>query len=386
MKIAIYHPWIYVKSGLERTIMEIQQRSRHSWTIYTSHYDREATYPELKTMGVVELDRVSVKRRYGAVLRAAYTIWNARLDSSKHDAVVVCCDGLGSLINFKNRSKPLICLCFTPLRAIYDADYKKRHLDKIGLFRPLAALFELGYRIIDRRAWRLYSHAFCLTETVKQRVIDGRLFSADKITIAAAGISGERIRPSETFEPYFFLPGRIMWTKNLELGIEAFKLLRQKTGVDYELVIGGMVDAKSQPYLAKLKALAQGERIRFETDLTDAQMANLYARCYGVLFTAFNEDQGLTPLEGGMHGKPVVAVNRGGPTEILRDGVSGLLVPPDPESFATAMQRLIENPALARSLGLGGAERCKLFTWEAFVESLDSYLDTLEAAKNKASA
>ena len=27
MKIALYHPWIYLKSGLERTILEIARRS-----------------------------------------------------------------------------------------------------------------------------------------------------------------------------------------------------------------------------------------------------------------------------------------------------------------------------------------------------------------------
>jgi glycosyltransferase involved in cell wall biosynthesis len=106
-------------------------------------------------------------------------------------------------------------------------------------------------------------------------------------------------------------------------------------------------------------------------------MADYYRRCHATLFTAFNEDQGLTPLEAGTHGKPVVAVNRGGPTEILRHEVSALLAEPEPMAFCTAMESLAGDPALARRLGAGGAERCKLFTWEAFVESIDSYLDTL---------
>lgn len=383
MKIAIYHPWIYVKSGLERTIMEIKKRSRHDWTIYTSHYDREATYPELQSMGVIELGRVSVQRRYGAVLRAAWTILRTKLDASRHDALLVCCDGLGSLINFRNCDRPAVCLCFTPLRAVYDTEYRRRHLARFRGLRPLAMLFEFGYRFIDRRAWRHFQYAFCLTETVKKRVLDGKLFPADKIAIAYAGIAGEDIHPSDIFEPFFFLPGRIMWTKNIELGIEAFKMLRRQTSAEVELVVAGMVDEKSRPYLARLKELAGNQPIRFEANLSDAEMHDYYRRCYGVLFTAFNEDQGLTPLEAGMHGKPVIAVNCGGPTEILRDGVSGYLVSPDVVSFGDAMKNILDHPADARRLGLGGAERCRQFTWDAFVDSIDRHFDLIAASKRE---
>lgn len=379
MKIAIYHPWIYVKSGLERTIMEIKSRSRHDWVIYTSHYSPDDTYPELKSMGVVELAKVSIQRRYGAVLQAAWRIGRTRLDPGAHDALLVCCDGLGSFINFRNSDKPLACLCFTPLRAVYDSEYKKRHVARYGWMRPLLWAFEAGYRLIDKLAWRRYQHAFCITETVKKRVTDGGLFPAARIEIAHAGINGERIAPSNVFEPFFFLPGRIMWTKNIELGIAAFKALHARGGRDIELVVAGMVDRKSRPYLEKLKELARGAPIRFETDLTDAQMQDYYRRCHATLFTAFNEDQGLTPLEAGTYGKPVVAVNRGGPTEMIRDGVSGYLVEPEPEAFADAMQSLLDHPERARQLGLAGAERCRQFTWEAFVEKIDAYFDALQA-------
>ena len=121
MRIAIYHPWIYLKSGLERTILEICRRSRHSWTIYTSHFDAAGTYPELSEMNVVELPRVSVNRRYGAVINAAARIATTRLEGD-HDVLVISCDGLGSLINFRNHTKPSVCLCFTPLRAVYDEE------------------------------------------------------------------------------------------------------------------------------------------------------------------------------------------------------------------------------------------------------------------------
>ncbi len=385
MRIAVYHPWIYLKSGLERSLMEIYRRSRHRWTLLTSHYDPEGTYPELKEMGVVELPRVSVRRRYGAVLRAAGTIASTRLDLSGHDALVVSCDGLGSLINFRNRGLPRICLCFTPLRAVYDPEYRTRHLDRLGVLRPLALAFETGYRFIDRQAWKQYDHVFCISETVRSRVVEGGLYPADGIEIAYAGIAGENIRACDSFEPFFFLPGRVVWTKNIELGIRAFQEFRKRTGAAFELVIAGMVDEKSRAYRERLGALAGGDpAIRFLHQVSDREMDDLYARCHAVLFTSFNEDQGLTPLEAAAHGKPVIAVNRGGPTETVLHGETGLLAEPEPEAFSRAMEALVADPARAKAMGQRGVERAKRFTWGEFVERIDRYFDGLERARGVA--
>jgi glycosyltransferase involved in cell wall biosynthesis len=378
MRIALYHPWIYVKSGLERTIVEIYRRSRHRWTILTSHYDREGTFPELKEMGIVELPRVSVRRRYGTVLRAAAAIASTRLDLSGHDALAVCCDGLGSLINFRNREIPSVCLCFTPLRAVYDREYRARHLSRLGPVRPLALAFEAGYRIIDRLAWRRYRDVICISETVRDRVVSGGLWPGNRIEVAYAGIAGERIRVCHTLERFFFLPGRIMWTKNIELGLLAFKEFRERTGLDFQLVVAGMVDEKSRPYLAYLERVAAGDpAIRFLRDRSDAEMDDLYARCHAVLFTSFNEDQGLTPLEAAAHGKPVVAVNRGGPTETVRHGETGFLEEPAPAAFSRAMEALARDPGLARAMGARAAERARQFTWGEFVERVDSCFSRL---------
>lgn len=382
MRVAVYHPWIYLKSGLERTLMELKRRSRHQWTLYTSHFDAEGTYPELREMGVREVQRVSVQRRYSAVLQAAWRIVNTRLPEQEFDALVISCEGLGSLMNFRNHRRPLLCLCFTPLRAVYDAEYRRRHVAKHRLLRPLVWLAEAGFRVLDRLAWRHYRRVFCITRTVRQRVLDGGLCAPDQVEVAYAGISAERIAASDTFERFFFLPGRIMWTKNIELGLDAFRhFAATPEGQGFALVVAGMVDRKSQPYFESLRARAADmPQVQFRTDLSDAEMEDLYRRCHALLFTAFNEDQGLTPLEGATKGKTVVAVNRGGPTETVVHGHTGLLVEPEPQAFAQAMGQLVANPALNRRLGAAALEHCRQFTWSAFVERIDCYLDELEGA------
>ncbi len=380
MRVALYHPWIYVKSGLERTILEIARRSRHQWDIHTSHYDAEGTYPELRSLAIREASRVSVRRNYGAVLAASARIASVRLDLAGVDALVVCCDGLGTFITVRNAKVPLVNLCFTPLRAVYDLEYRRRHLARQGLRHLFAMTAEAGYRCIDRVLWRRYRRVVCISETVRERVAQGGLRRRDDMVVLYPGVDATSIAASDRFEAFFFLPGRIMWTKNIELGISAFLEFRRATGRDFALVIAGMVDEKSRTYLADLKALAgSAVPITFHIAPSDAEMADYYSRCSAVLFTAFNEDLGLTPMEAMARGKPVIAVNRGGPREVVEDGVTGYLVEAEPGPFCEALTLLTADDAKRRTMGLAGLERVKRFTWQKFVRDLDDLLDATVA-------
>ena len=384
MRVAIYHPWIYVKSGLERTIMEFKTRSRHDVVIYTGHYDAEATYPELKTMDVQTLKPVSIIRQYGAVIRAGMTIASTRLEQEEFDAMIISCDGLGSFLNFANPRIPSVCLCFTPLRAVYDPEYRIRHLSPNALKRFVQKIIAVVYRQIDKRAWRYYRKVFCISNEVKRRVLSGGLCDASLIDIAYPGIDAEMRQISDTREPFFFLPGRIMWTKNIQLAIMAFQQFKQAAQVDFKLKIAGMIDNKSQPYYEYLcDIVGDDDSIEFISDPTDAEMRDYYRRCHTVLFAAFNEDLGITPMEAGVVGKPVIAVNRGGPREIVVDGETGILVEPEPEAYCAAMLRLVNEPGLVDRMGQANFERSERYTWDRFVETLDDYLDSLAADSNR---
>jgi glycosyltransferase involved in cell wall biosynthesis len=82
----------------------------------------------------------------------------------------------------------------------------------------------------------------------------------------------------------------------------------------------------------------------------------------------------------------VVATNVGGNPEIVRDGVTGLLVPPgDPPALADAIGRLIESPRLAAEIGGAGRRMIEeRFTCERMVaQTADLYR---RALRRKASA
>lgn len=74
------------------------------------------------------------------------------------------------------------------------------------------------------------------------------------------------------------------------------------------------------------------------------------------------EPMGRVIIEALALGKPVVAVDRAGPAEILRHGKSGLLVPPrDPAAMASAVLSLLQNAELAETLRQGGLCRARDF-------------------------
>ncbi len=380
MRVALYHPWIYLKSGLERTILEIHRRSRHDWTFYTSHYDRAGTYPELAAARIVELSRVSVKRSYGAVAMGALSIALRRLDPRDFDVLVVSCEGLGDLVTLRNTARPIGCLCFTPLRATFDAEYRARLMQRLGWKRPVALVAEAVFRAIDRVCWRRYREVAAVSGAVRERIAQGGLRAADAVEVLYPGIDAAQIAPSDRFEPFFLIAGRIMWTKNIELGIEAFALARPRLDPAFRLVIAGMVDEKSRPYMERLRARAEAVGgIEFRIGPSDAEMRALYDGCSGVMFTAFNEDWGLVPLEAMAAGKPVVAVNRGGPRESVADGRTGFLEPDEPAAFAARLVQLGTDPELARRLGRAGAEHVRDYTWDVFVAGLDRMVDRLAA-------
>jgi D-inositol-3-phosphate glycosyltransferase len=79
-------------------------------------------------------------------------------------------------------------------------------------------------------------------------------------------------------------------------------------------------------------------------------------------------------------GTPVIAAAVGGVSEIVEDGVNGLLVPPqDPAVLAAAIRRFFEDEALRARLRAAAAGSVTRYAPERIYEQLESLL--LEAAR-----
>jgi glycosyltransferase involved in cell wall biosynthesis len=380
VNIALYYPWLYLKSGGERLILELIRGSRHRWTVFTNRFDKDATYPRVGQLNVIELKRVPVKRSFGRVGQAAWRIVSQKLPLDDQDALLVVCEGLGDLVTFRNHEVPVFCICLTPLRAAFDPYYQAEYLiRRRKRYLPLALrAAAAGFRAIDRRAWKHYRHIFAISGEIRNRIVRGNLCPAEKVSVVRPGIDWSRLTPSGVYEKTFLVPGRIMWTKNIELGIEAFLTFcaRRPDLSEFNLIIAGFVDEKSRPYIAKLRERAKAcPKVRFIEDPSDDELFDLYRRAYAIVSPAFNEDLGLVQLEAMAMEKPVIAVDRGGPRETIVHGEMGFLLEPRPEVFASAMEALADDPGLVRRMGAAGRARAREFDWQTFCSAIDENLE-----------
>ncbi len=111
-----------------------------------------------------------------------------------------------------------------------------------------------------------------------------------------------------------------------------------------------------------------GERLRFVGDVK--QLREHLASSDLFVLPSRSEGFSNAILEAMAASLPVVATDVGGNSEAVKDGVNGLLVPPeDPVALAEAIARLLSNPAEARAMGMAGRSLVvKKFTSEVMIE------------------
>jgi glycosyltransferase involved in cell wall biosynthesis len=97
-----------------------------------------------------------------------------------------------------------------------------------------------------------------------------------------------------------------------------------------------------------------------------------------LVLPSLNEGMGRVLVEAMAAGKPVVASRVGGIPDLVRDGVTGYLVPPaDEKALANGIKKLLDDPAEAKQMGRRGQEHCRQFSLEAMIEKLDALYSEL---------
>jgi D-inositol-3-phosphate glycosyltransferase len=160
-------------------------------------------------------------------------------------------------------------------------------------------------------------------------------------------------------------------------------------------VVGGdceRPDPLRTPEIGRLQAIARecdiGDRVVFEGRKPRPELKWWYAACDVFVTTPWYEPFGITPLEAMACARPVVGSAVGGVQYTVRDGATGLLVPPkDPAALAGALARLRADPALARAFGKAGRVRARTeFTWEGVAQQLAEVFRQAIAARASAPA
>src|SRR5438105_9648556 len=164
--------------------------------------------------------------------------------------------------------------------------------------------------------------------------------------------------------------GRLVERKGVSHLVDAVSLV--PPGTDVRLVIVGHGPERAG-IEARVRERGLDGRVAVRGQVSDAELQAAYAAADAFVLPAVvdrrgdTEGLGVVLLEAMNHRVPVIASAIGGTTDIVEDGVSGLLVPPgDATALAAALGRLARAPDLAAGLGEAGYRRLReRFSWDA---------------------
>jgi glycosyltransferase involved in cell wall biosynthesis len=157
-------------------------------------------------------------------------------------------------------------------------------------------------------------------------------------------------RQAHGIEPYATVlvhVGRFAPPKNHALLIEAFAQVRSDAPLYLLLVGGGELENAVREQVA---ALGLQERVRFLG--VRADVADILRASDVFVLSSRVEGNPMSVMEAMAAGLPVVSTAVGGVPELVREGVTGLLVPSeDAGALAQAMQALVDDPVRRQAMG-----------------------------------
>lgn len=182
----------------------------------------------------------------------------------------------------------------------------------------------------------------------------------------------------------FGIFGRLQRGKGQDVFIESAKRVAAQVPEARFAVVGSTVFGLEPEFEPLLRRLAHRARLDPRMVLTGQRtdVPRLMAACDVVCHATWvPESFGMVLLEAMAQARPVVATRGGGPSEIVLDGVTGLLVAPnDSREMADAMLRLASDASFRRKAGEAGLRRVReKFSATAYAERLLQRLDAVAA-------
>lgn len=245
-----------------------------------------------------------------------------------------------------------LCYCFTPMR--YAWTFHDEYLGRQSLKRMLAAPVLARLREFDRKNSAGVTRFVAISEHVKARI--GKFYERD----------ADVVYPPVDTDFYTPLPGArgdydlivsaLVPYKKVDLAVRAYK----KIGFPLKIVGTGTEHDK-------LRAIAP-DNVHFLGWKSDDEVREYYRRCRFLIFPG-EEDFGIVPVEAQSCGRPVIAFRRGGLTETIVDGATGVFFDEQTEgalagAVARAESRRWDASAIRRN-----AER---FSVQQFIDGIDT--------------
>jgi glycosyltransferase involved in cell wall biosynthesis len=204
-----------------------------------------------------------------------------------------------------------ICYCHSPARYLWDWTHEYRQENRLTGLKGFCVGLYLRYL----REWnRLSAHRvdrwLANSRTVADRIAKYYRKSAE-VVYPPVDLTRVKLSP-KTHQNYFLIVSQLTPYKKIDRAIAVFNKLRR------QLVIVG--EGPERAYLTRLA----GPTVELLGRQSDATVAELLRHTRGFILPG-EEDFGIAPVEALAAGCPVLALARGGATETVTDGKTGVL-------------------------------------------------------------
>lgn len=311
-RIAIVYDWMDKWGGVERVLLTLHEMFPQA-RFYTSFVDEKAA-PWTRGLDVT----VSFMQTLPAFIKRSrilslpfFSYAFESMNFSGFDLVISVSSSFAKGVIVRPPAKHILYL-LTPTRFLWNdmAIYTKK-----GLLAGPGALMAEQLRRWDYIAAQRPDSIISISRTVAERCRTYYGRESDVIYPPFDVAYWRSIAPQkrkETQPRYYLIVSRLEPYKNVSAAIAAFNMRQQDT-----LIIVGK---GSQTQALRRKA---GPNIRFYEDISDEQLASLYAGAEALIMMQ-EEDFGYVALEAIAAGCPVITYAKGGASETVIDGKTGI--------------------------------------------------------------
>lgn len=308
MKVAIVHYWLVGMRGGER-VLEAMCELFPDADIFTHVYNPGAVTPEIRRHRVTTtfIDRLPWSARHYQKYLPLMPLALEQLDLRGYDLVISSESGPAKGV-IPPAEALHICYCHSPMRYLWNM-YPQYRAEAGWLTRKLMPPLAHYLRNWDAIAASRTDHFVANSATVARRI--QKYYRRDS-EVLHPPVDVSAFSPINGGEDFYLMVGELVRYKRPELTVEAFNRTRRPL-----VVIGGgeMLETLKQKAGSTVKILGPQP---FEV------LKDHYAKCRALIFPG-EEDFGIVPVEAMASGRPVIAFGRGGATETVVDGKTGIL-------------------------------------------------------------
>ena len=373
-RVAVVHDFLYTYCGAERVLEHIIDLFPHCdlFSLFDFVPDEERSFLRGKTprTSIIQKLPLAAKKHRAYLPLMPFAI--EQLDLSGYD-LVISSSYLAAKGVLTGPDQLHVCYCHSPVR--YAWDLQHQYLDRQGLRFGPKALFAravLHYlRNWDART-ALGVDVFLANSQFIARRIE-KTYRRRAQTIYPP-VDLDRFDVQTQKEGYYLTASRLVPYKRIDLVIEAFNRMPER-----QLIVAG-----GGPDLNDLQDIA-GPNVKLLGHVPEPQFRHVMQQARAFVFAA-EEDFGLVPVEAMACGTPVLAYGRGGVTETVQHGRTGLFFPfQHPESIMAAVRDFerLDTPLDPQAIRARAAEFSVARFRHEFAAAIDSAWSTFAQARTE---